>query len=118
MFPLDPGQALDRFVVTHLTHYVERRQAVTRALWQGREKRGDRGVVAKGLATMGETVKVARAENKASPQLERVLAQFVLRMPGGFGARAIMGIVPSQQMEQVGALELHGVVGFSLFVNQ
>ncbi len=67
---------------------------------------------------MGEAVHVARAEDEASSQLERVSSQFVLRLSGGFGAGASLGVVAAQQVQQVGALELEGVVGFALFVNE
>ena len=67
---------------------------------------------------MGEAIHVPRAEDKTTAQLEGVSPEFVLRMPGGFGARTRLGIVASQQMKQVGALELHGGIGFALFVNE
>ena len=67
---------------------------------------------------MGEAVYVAWPEDKASSQLEGVLSEFVLRMSGGFGACARLGIVSSQQVQQVCAFKLHGIVNFALFVNE
>ncbi len=39
-------------------------------------------------------------------------------MSGGFGAGTSLGIIASQQVKQVCAVEFHGVVRFPLFVNE
>lgn len=67
---------------------------------------------------MDEPVDVARAEDKTTTQLERVSSEFVLRMTGGLGASTGLGIVASQQMKQVCALEFHGGVCFAFLVNK
>lgn len=67
---------------------------------------------------MGETIHVTRPEDKTSAQLEGISPKFVLRMAGGFGAGAGLGIVSSQQVEEVRALKFHGGVGFAFFVNE
>ena len=67
---------------------------------------------------MGEPVDVAGAENKTAAQLERVSSQFVLRMTGRFGAGTGLGVVTSQQMKQVCALEFHGGIGVAFLVNK
>ncbi len=67
---------------------------------------------------MGEDVHVARAEDETSSQLEGVFPKFVLRVSGGFGASASFGIVASQKMQQVSALEFHDIICFALFVNE
>jgi len=67
---------------------------------------------------MGKSIQVARAKDEASSQLEGVFAQFVLRVAGSLGASASLGVVASQQVQQIGALEFHGIVRFTLFVNE
>jgi len=65
-----------------------------------------------------EAVHVAGAKNKTSAQLERVLSQFVLRVPGGFGSRSRPGIVFPQKMKQMRALQIHCLISLALFVHQ
>jgi len=65
-----------------------------------------------------EAVHVAGAKNKTSAQLERVLSQFVLRVPGGFGSRSRPGIVFPQKMKQMRALQFHCLISLALFVHQ
>ena len=67
---------------------------------------------------MREAVHVAGAKNKTSAQLERVLSQFVLRVPGGFGSRSRPGIVFPQKMKQMRALQFHCLISLALFVHQ
>ena len=67
---------------------------------------------------MGEAVHVARSEDETATQLEGIPSEFVLGMAGGFCAAAGLGIVASQEMKQVRALELHGGIGFALLVNE
>ena len=69
---------------------------------------------------MGEAVCVTRSEDKTASQLERVSPQseIVLRVSGGFGASAGLGIVASQQVQQVCCFQLHGRISFSLFVDE
>ena len=67
---------------------------------------------------MCEAVDIARPEHETAAQLERISPKFMLRMPTGLCARTGLGIVASQQMKQVGALEVHGGVGFAFFVNE
>ena len=67
---------------------------------------------------MGKAVHVARPENETPAKLKRVFPQFVLRMPGGFGACARPGVVLAQEVEQVRAFQLERLIGFALFVHQ
>lgn len=67
---------------------------------------------------MGKAIHVSGAENKAAAQLEWVSAKLVLGMTCGFGTGAGLGIVASEQMKQVRALEFHCRIGFALFVNK
>src|SRR5947208_16933466 len=69
---------------------------------------------------MSETVHVPRSKDKTAAQLERVSAEseIVLRVPSGSGADASLGIVASQQVKQVCALQFHGGIGFALLINK
>jgi hypothetical protein len=67
---------------------------------------------------MGKPVDVAGAEDKTAAQLERVSAEFVLRMARGFGAGASLCIVASQHMKQICPIEFHSGIGFAFFVNE
>ena len=60
------------------------------------------GVVAEGLAEVGEAVDVARAEDEAAAELEGIAAKLVLLVAGGAGALAALEIVAAQEMENVG----------------
>jgi hypothetical protein len=83
-----------------------------------RQQVGSCGVVAKGLAQVGEAVFVAGPEDKTAAQLEGIFAQLVLAMPAGLGALAGNGIVFAEQMEQGGVLETDGPVSLALLVHQ
>jgi hypothetical protein len=69
---------------------------------------------------MGEAIGVTRSEDETASQLEGVSpeSEIVLRVPGGFGAGASLGIVAPQQVQQVCALEFHGRIGLALFVDK
>ena len=67
---------------------------------------------------MGESIHVPRAEDKTAAQLERISPKFMLRVTCGFGASTSFGVVASQQMKQVGALEFHDGIGLALFVDE
>jgi len=78
----------------------------------------DGGIIAESFASVREPVDIARPEDKTTSQLERISAEFVLRVSGRFGAGASLSIIASQQVKQVCVLELHGRIGFALFVNE
>ena len=65
---------------------------------------------------MGEAVHIAGAEDKTAAQLKGIPPEFVLRVSGGFGAGPGFGVVSSEQVEQVCALEFHGGISFTFFV--
>jgi len=65
-----------------------------------------------------EPIDIARPEDKTTAQLERISAEFVLRVSGRLGAGASLSIIASQQVKQVCVLELHGGIGLALFVNE
>ena len=67
---------------------------------------------------MREPVHVARAEDKTAAQLEGIPSEFVLRMTGGFGTGARLGIITTQQMKQICAFELHYGIGLAFFVDE
>ena len=78
------------------------------------------GIIAESFIPVREPVDVTRPENKAAAQLERVSpkSEIVLRVPGGLGPGAGLGIVASQQVKQVCALQFHGGIGFALLINE
>ena len=67
---------------------------------------------------MGEAVDVTGTKHKASSQLEGVSTEFLLGVSGGSSACPSLGIVSPQQVQQVCALEFHGVVSFALLINK
>ena len=73
-------------------------------------------MVPESLASVGEAVHIAGAEDKTAAQLKGIPPEFVLRMSGGFGASPRFGVVCSEQVEQVRALEFHGGISFASFV--
>jgi hypothetical protein len=85
---------------------------------QGGQQGLHRGVIPESLAAMGKAVDIARSEDKTAAQLEWIPPELVLRMTGGFGEGARLGIVASQQVKQVRALEFHGGISFAIFVNE
>jgi hypothetical protein len=85
---------------------------------QGGEEGGGVGVVAEGLAQMGEAVDVARAEDEAAPELERVVPGPVLPIAGGSGARPGGGVAETEQVQDRRAVEPGGPVGLALRVEQ
>ncbi len=78
------------------------------------------GIIAESFTSVREPVDVTRPEDKTAAQLERVSAEseIVLRVPGGLGPGAGLGIVASQQVKQVCALQFHGGIGFALLINE
>ena len=67
---------------------------------------------------MGEAVHIAGAEDKTASQLKGISSEFVLRMTGGFGTDACLGVVASQQMKQICAFKFHYGIGFASFVDE
>lgn len=67
---------------------------------------------------MLEPVHIPRTEDKTAAELKRVWSELMVRMPGGFGAGARLGIVASQQVKQVSAFQLHGRIRLALLVNK
>ena len=76
------------------------------------------GVISEGLADVGKQVPIARGKHKASPKLERILAQLVLVMPTGAGALASRHVVATQKVEKGGAAQAGHAVGLPLLVNE
>ena len=73
-------------------------------------------VITEGFADMGETVRVARTENKAAAELKRVLAQTMLANPDRFRPLPGTCIVRPKKMEQVGIFQGDRAIGFTLIV--
>ena len=67
---------------------------------------------------MGEPVNITRPEDKASAQLEWIPPELVLRMARGSRTGPGFGVVSSEQVEQVRALEFHDRISFTFFVNE
>ena len=76
------------------------------------------GVVAEGLADVSEAIDISGSKHETSAKLKWVLAKAVLAHADGFGAFARPGIIPSQQMKDVGLLERQRAVRLALIVNQ
>jgi len=76
------------------------------------------GIIAEGLADVGESVDVSWAENEAAAELERVPSQLVLAVAGGFGAGSGGGVFGSEQVKEVRAAQAGGLVRFAIFINQ
>jgi hypothetical protein len=78
------------------------------------------GIIAESFTSVREPVDVTRPEDKTAAQLERVSSEseIVLRVSGGLGPGAGLGIVASQQVKQVCALQFHGGIGFALLINE
>jgi hypothetical protein len=67
---------------------------------------------------VGEAVDVAGAEDEGAAKLERITAKFVLAMAGGFGALAALEIVPPEEVEDVGGLEIGDFIGLATIVDE
>lgn len=67
---------------------------------------------------MCKAVDIPGPEDKTAPQLEGISPEFVLRVSSCFGAGASLGIVASQQVQQVCAFQFHGRIGLALFVDK
>jgi hypothetical protein len=86
--------------------------------WNCREQILRGGVVAECFTHMREVIHVARAEDEAAAQLKRVLAEFVLAMPGRARPLPASRVVAAQQVQQIGGTELGRAISFAIFVNQ
>jgi hypothetical protein len=88
------------------------------ALRQCREKRGNRGVITKGLAEMGKAIDIAWTENKTATELKWILADPSLCEARNLCFLAATHVVRTQHMKDVGLLELERGVRFPVFVNE
>jgi hypothetical protein len=84
----------------------------------GRKEGGGGGVVAEGLAEVGEVVDIAGAEDEGAAKLEGIAAQFVLAVAGGAGTPAAIEIVAAEEMENVGGFEVGDFVGLAMLVDE
>jgi hypothetical protein len=76
------------------------------------------GVVAERLADVREVVHISRAENKASPKLKWILAEFVLAMTRCAGPFAASGVIFAKKMEQIRRTESHGLIRVAVAIDQ
>lgn len=83
----------------------------------GKQCRGS-CVVAKGLAEVGEAIRVPWRKNKAAAKLKRIRSQFVLVMPGAASAIAALEIVAAKQMQHIGYAQVCDFVGLAPFIDQ
>jgi hypothetical protein len=67
---------------------------------------------------MRKAVDVARAKDEARTELEGIFAEFVLAMAGGGGTFARNGVIATQKVKQVRALQFGGVVCGAFYINQ
>jgi hypothetical protein len=67
---------------------------------------------------MRKAVDVARAEDEACAELEWIFAQFVLAVAGGVGTFARNGVIATQKVKQVRALQFCSVVCGAFHINQ
>jgi hypothetical protein len=74
--------------------------------------------LAERLADVVEAIHIARAEDEAAAELERIFAQAVLAHADGFGPFAGARVVRPQQVKQVGFLETEFAISDALVVNQ
>jgi hypothetical protein len=82
------------------------------------EKRFGASVVSEGFADVGKAIHIAGPENKTSPKLKRIFAEFVLMMARGPRSFAGGGVVAAEQMQEIGGAESGGAIGAAVFVNQ
>ena len=82
------------------------------------KKRSGSGVVAEGFAHMGEAVDISRREDETPAELKRILAKFVLMMPGRLRAIAALEIIAASQVQQIGGTQVSDGVSLALFVDQ
>lgn len=85
---------------------------------QGGEDGFGGGVVAEGLAQVGEAVNVAGAKYKGTAELEGIAAELVLAVAGGLGAAAALEIVAAEEMEEIGFAEVGDFVGLAASVDE
>ena len=85
---------------------------------EGGEEGGGSGVVAEGLAEVGEAVDVAGAEDKGAAQLEGIATEFVLMVAGGAGALAAFEIVAAEEVKDVRGFEVGNFVGLATLINE
>jgi hypothetical protein len=67
---------------------------------------------------VGEAIDVSRRENETPAELKRILAKFVLTMPGRLRAIAALEIVAASQVQQISGTQVGDGVSLALFVDQ
>jgi hypothetical protein len=70
------------------------------------------------LADVRESIHVSGPEDEAGAKLERVLAEFVLRMAGSTCSLPRFRIVAAQKMKEISGLQFRGAIGLPQLVNQ
>jgi hypothetical protein len=76
------------------------------------------GVVSERFAHVHKTIHVPGRKHKATAQLKRIFSQPVLAHSNGFSAFAGASVVSTQKMKQVGFLQPHGSISFTLVINE
>ncbi len=67
---------------------------------------------------MDEQIAIAGGEEEAGAELERIVSEAVLAMASGPGARACLGVLAAEEMEQVCGFQSGGLVGGALGIDQ
>jgi hypothetical protein len=63
-------------------------------------------------------IAISRREDEAGAELEWILAQPMLAMPGSLGPGSCFGVVAAEDVEQISRLQLGSLVGLSTGVDQ
>jgi hypothetical protein len=85
---------------------------------EGGEKCRGGCAVAKGLAEVGEVIRISWAKDEAAAKLKRIQPQFVLTMPGGASAITALEIVGAKYVKQIGRAEVGDFVGPAPFIDE
>ena len=68
------------------------------------------------LARVRKKVDVTWTENKTSAELKRIFPEFVLMMASVMRSLSGFCIIPAQEMQEIGGLQLRSAIGLTLFV--
>lgn len=82
------------------------------------QKHRNRGVVAKRFADVREAVYISWPEDEASAKLKRISSKLVLLMTTVAGTPSGLGVIASQEMQEIRGLQFHRAVGLAGFVDQ
>lgn len=67
---------------------------------------------------MDEQIAIPGSEDEAGAELEGIFSETVLAVTGGLGACACLGVLWTEQVQQVSRFQSRGLVGFALGIDQ